>query len=245
LLEKKLFSEGEIIVTDIDAEKLKALKLRGIFTTSDNELLFKTAQIIILAVKPQVAKTLLPTLREAADGSHIVSIMAGLTKKKIKELLGDVKVTRIMPNTPCMVGEGMSAIDATEFNAEERQTVLAVFGSLGKTVLLDEAYFDAVTAVSGSGPAYVYSFIDAMIKGGVKAGLSEEISKTLTLQTFMGAVKMVEKSPLPLETLIQNVCSKGGTTIQAVEHYKNNGLERIIREGMEKCEARSKELSHD
>lgn len=101
---------------------------------------------------------------------------------------------------------------------------------------LDEKHFDAVTAVSGSGPAYVYTFIKAMIDAGCDMGLNDKISEELTLQTFVGAVKMVENRTTDIETLIKNVCSPGGTTIEAVKSFKENNLEEIIKDGMRKCE---------
>lgn len=110
---------------------------------------------------------------------------------------------------------------------------------------LDEKHFDAVTAVSGSGPAYVYTFIKAMIDAGCDMGLSDKISEELTLQTFVGAVKMVENRTTDIETLIKNVCSPGGTTIEAVNSFKENNLEEIIKDGIRKCEKRSKELSEN
>ncbi|NLZ25869.1 MAG: pyrroline-5-carboxylate reductase, partial [Clostridiales bacterium] len=119
----------------------------------------------------------------------------------------------------------------------------SLFSSFGKTVVLEEKYFDAVTAVSGSGPAYVYMFIKSMVDAGAALGLDRETAKYLTVQTFAGAAKMVEDSPFDIETLINNVCSKGGTTIQAVESFRDDGLEEIIKKGMEKCYNRSKELS--
>lgn len=168
--------------------------------------------------------------------------MAGVSTSAIKAMLGNVSVTRIMPNTPCLVGEGMCAVDATDFDEEGKKLVFSIFNSLGKVIELPERLFHAVTAVSGSGPAYVYMFIDGMIKGGIDAGLDAETAKLLTLQTFRGAAAMAEASD-DIDTLIKNVCSPGGTTIEAVNHYKDTKLEEIIAEGMEKCKNRSEELS--
>lgn len=243
ILKGGVLSPKDIIVSDNSVEKRAELNNFGLTTTDDNTLLFSSAKFLMFAVKPQVAGVILAELKASLKATNIITIMAGISKAKIKAMLGDVAVTRIMPNTPAMVMEGMSAIDASEFNANDKKFVFDIFNTLGKTVALEEKYFDAVTSVSGSGPAYVYMFINAMIKGGIEGGLTEADSKLLTLQTFKGAVKMVETSALPIETLVDNVCSKDGTTIQAVDSFRTNNLEEIIKTGIKKCKNRSEELS--
>ncbi|MEG2454002.1 MAG: pyrroline-5-carboxylate reductase, partial [Clostridia bacterium] len=225
ILRSNIFCADDIIVSDIDAKKLEIIANLGVSTTNDNKLLLKEADYVVLAIKPQVAGLVLPSLKNDVCDNLFISIMAGLNKTKLKNMLGDVKLTRVMPNTPCMVSEGMSAVDCLDFNEVSKNVVLNIFKSIGDVIELDESFFDAVTAVSGSGPAYVYMFIESMIKGGVLSGLDYETSKRLALQTFIGAVKMVRESDLPIEQLISNVCSKGGTTIQAVEYYNDNSLE--------------------
>lgn len=242
ILAKGVFEPQDILVSDVNEDKLIELEKKDISTTTNNKLLLNLCDFIILAIKPQVANKILSDLHDDADGKKIISIMAGITKKSLYAMLGNVKVTRIMPNTPCLVGEGMCAVDASDFVDLDKQLVLNIFGSLGEVIELPEDKFDAVTSVSGSGPAYVYMFIEGMIKGGVKAGLTEEVAKTLTLQTFRGAVTMTENAS-DIGQLIKNVCSPGGTTIEAVNHYNDSDLEKIIVEGMEKCAKRSKELS--
>lgn len=245
IINANIFPANQILISDIDEEKLYAFKNKGINTTSDNEFLLKNCDYVLFAVKPQVAKELLPKLKNAVNGNNFISIMAGLSIKTIKGFLGDIKIARIMPNTPCLVGAGMCAIDTGNFDENNVSVLSKIFYSLGEVVFLKEDKFNAVTAVSGSGPAYVYKFIKAVIDGGVECGLDYETSKKLTLQTFGGAKKMVEISDLPIEKLIENVCSKGGTTIQAVEYYNQANLETIIKCGMEKCRTRSEELSNE
>lgn len=245
IISGSVVNAADITISDIDADKLNKFKNDGINTTLDNEALFKSSDYIILAVKPQIAKKVLASLKVAAQGKKIISIMAGITKSMIKEMLGnDIKVARIMPNTPCLLGMGMCAVDASDFDNSGKILVMDIFGSLGKVIDLPEKFFHAVTAVSGSGPAYVYMFIDAMIKGGIKAGLSEATAKTLALQTFRGSTAMVEECS-DIGQLIKNVCSPGGTTIQAVNYYNENSLEDTIMEGIDLCEKRSRELSEN
>ena len=133
----------------------------------------------------------------------------------------------VMPNTPALVGEGMSVIAFEE--GARSQFVADIFASIGKVAELDESKFDAVTSLSGSGPAYVYMFIEALIDGGVEGGLDPETAKLLAIQTVRGSAKMVAVSSRPVGELIDAVCSKGGTTIQAVDSFREDGLEDIVR----------------
>lgn len=243
ILSKNIISPEKIIISDINSDNFYEFEQIGVKCTTDNSLVVKNAKYIILAIKPQVAMEILPSLKEFIHENLFISIMAGIKKDKIKEILGNVSISRIMPNTPCMVGKGMSAIDASDFDKKSKSLVFEIFNSLGKTIELDETYFDSVTSVSGSGPAYVYMFINSMIKGGINNGLSYEESKILVLQTFKGAISMVESSNDSIETLINNVCSRGGTTIEAVNYFRNQNLEDLIIEGMNKCKKRSEELS--
>ncbi|MDE5654764.1 MAG: hypothetical protein K2I46_04065 [Clostridia bacterium] len=119
----------------------------------------------------------------------------------------------------------------------------SIFKTISKVVRVEEKYFDAVTSISGSGPAYVYYFIKAMIDGGIKGGLSFEQSKELTISTMIGASKMVANSSEDLDVLIQKVCSKGGTTIQAIDTFREKSVDKSIIEGIDKCRKRSEELS--
>lgn len=237
-----LLTPSDIVISDIDVEKLIYWKNKGVNTVSDNELLLKNAEFIILAVKPQVARSILGGYKSKASGRKFISIMAGIDKRELCTMLGGASVARVMPNTPCLVGEGMCAVDAEGFSSEDKLFILDIFGSLGKVIELPETLFHAVTAVSGSGPAYVYMFIGAMIKGGVNAGLDEKTARLLTLQTFYGAAKMSETFG-STDELIKKVCSPNGTTIEAVNYFKEADLEKTIAIGMEKCEKRSKELS--
>lgn len=244
IIKSKIFPINQILVSDIDEDKLVFFKEKGAQTTLNNEYLLQNSKFVVFSIKPQVASVILPLLKPYTNKNNFISIMAGISISTLKTFLGDdIFVARIMPNTPCFVGEGMCAVDVGNFDTQNTEILKQIFSSLGKVALISEDKFDAVTAVSGSGPAYVYKFINAMIDGGVELGLDYDTSKKLTLQTFCGAQKMVETSDFPIERLVSNVCSKGGTTIQAVNYYNEIELENIIKQGMMKCYARSKELS--
>ncbi len=232
-----LLQADQIIMTDLARGNFE-----GIEITDDNSRVFKECKYIIFAIKPQVFDAIADTL-SGIQAEAIISIMAGKSVQKIKSATGVNHVVRVMPNFPCMIGKGMAAIAINDCPRQVNDFVLAVFNSVGKAVFLQESLFDAVTSISGSGPAYVYYFIQAMTKAGVEGGLSFEDSLELTLQTFEGAVKMVEQSTIPIDTMIDNVCSKGGTTIEAIKTFDSQGVEQAIKDGIRACKNRSEELS--
>ena len=239
IVRSSILQPDDIIMSDPNVTE----KVAGIYVINDNNVIFNDCEYVLLAIKPQVFNEIAPSLKNARV-KNVISIMAGVKMAKIKAVLPNANVIRIMPNLPASVGSGMAGIakdnDAT---MEANEFTEAIFKSVGDAIFVNEADLDAVTAISGSGPAYVYYFIQSMIKGGVKNGLSEEQSKRLTLQTFQGAIDMVRKSDDPLDIMIDRVCSKGGTTIQAIDTFKNNKLDDIIIEGIDKCKQRSEELS--
>ncbi|MEG1535743.1 MAG: pyrroline-5-carboxylate reductase [Clostridia bacterium] len=238
ILANNLLDKNEIIMSATTAREIQ-----GIHVVTDNNFVMENCQYVIVAIKPQVFASIAQTLTKI-NSACIVSIMAGVTCAKIKKLLNfDGEIVRIMPNTPSMVGCGMTVIADKECQANDKKFVYDIFASLGKVAYIAEEKFDAVTSISGSGPAYVYYFINSMIKGGVDGGLSQDESKLLTLQTFAGAIKMIEKSSDKIEELIQKVCSKGGTTIQAIDFFKESNLENTIETAIKKCRERSEEIS--
>ncbi len=240
ILNCNIIAPSQIIISDLDDNKLSYFASLGLATTKDNTFLSSNAENILFAVKPQIAPIVFEDIKSSIDADLVISIMAGISIAKLKNALGERKYARIMPNTPALVGEGMAAI---AFSGDfKSQFVIDIFSSIGKVVELDESLFDAVTSLSGSGPAYVYMFIDALIKGGIEGGLDEETAKRLAIQTIRGAAKMIEQSDKPIDELVDAVCSKGGTTIQAVDTYREEKLEEIVIKGMTKCRNRSKEL---
>lgn len=173
--------------------------------------------------------------------------MAGVKKNTIKNALGVgvIKVARCMPNLPCTIGSGAIGIDMTDFNSSTDDTdfISNIFNSLGKILSVDESKMDAVTGISGSGPAYAFLFIDALIDAGVKQGLTKKEAKLLAAQTVLGAAEMVQREEQTLSELIMQVCSKGGTTIEAVKVFEEKNFSNIVSEAVEACVKRSQELS--
>ncbi len=238
---KGLIAPSEIAVSDTDCAKLAHFKELGADTFCDNAEVAANSRYLLLAVKPQMAQTVFEQIADHILSDCVISIMAGVKICRLREALGDRRYARVMPNTPAMVGEGMAAVAFSE--GYDSAFVTDVFGALGKAVTISEDLFDAVTSLSGSGPAYVYMFIKGLIEGGMQGGLDYAAAKTLAVQTVRGAAKMIENSTSDIDSLIDAVCSKGGTTIQAVNFYKENKLTDVIVGGMEKCRIRSEELS--
>lgn len=243
ILTNGILAPDEIIVSDLSEEKLDQARALGMYATQDNLYLASHVDYLLFAVKPQSFPDI-AALIKGKISAKVISIMAGITIATLKDSLQAKKICRVMPNTPCMIGSGMSALCFDGYQTSEKSFPLAVFSGLGEIIELDERKFDAVTSVSGSGPAYVYMFAEGMIRGGINGGLSYEEAKKLTLATLIGGARMISLSEKPIPELIDAVCSKGGTTIQAVTHYRMSGLEDIIAEGVDRCRARSVEMSN-
>ncbi|MBD5100100.1 MAG: pyrroline-5-carboxylate reductase [Clostridiales bacterium] len=238
LLSSKFLSEKDMFISTPSIKE----KYQGIETTNDNVEVMTSCEYLVLAIKPQIFRSISSEFRNNTS-KCIISIMAGVSCENIAKECNCKQVVRIMPNTPCSIGEGVSAITSRQVSEESIKFVDNIFKTISKTVFIEEKYFDAVTSVSGSGPAYVYYFIKAMIDGGMNGGLTYEQSKNLAISTMIGASKMVENSSDDLDTLIQKVCSKGGTTIQAIDTFKENSVAENIIKGIDNCRKRSEELS--
>ena len=235
ILKAGMVSPGRIAVSDPDPEKLAIMRQNQVTAVSDNRLLATESEYLMFAVKPQVAPAVFEEIKDCIDAGTVISIMAGVRIETLAAALGSRNYARIMPNTPALVGEGVSAVPFSEGYSSRFVGGYCV-------IEIDEKHFAAVTSLSGSGPAYVYMFIDALIKGGVKGGLPEDVAKRLAVGTVRGSAKMVGVDPRKTCELVDAVCSKGGTTIRAVESFREDGLEDTVIRGMDKCRARAKEL---
>lgn len=236
-----------ILVADVSQKALDNLEYLDVNTTTDCREVAENCEYILLAVKPQN----FPEVAESLHGfpvEKVISIMAGVKKEKIRDaLFGDhLKIARAMPNLPCSVGEGMTALDISEFlsSPDDCEFISALFNNIGNLLLTKEEKLNAVTGISGSGPAYVYMFIDGLIKAGMKHGLTEDEAKTLAVSTVSGGAEMVVYSKdKSLSDLISAVCSKGGTTIEAVNSFKKDDMEGMIERAVSACVKRAEELS--
>ena len=213
-------------------------------TRCSNEEIFEQSDFVVLAVKPQHAASALEAIDAAASEPLVISIMAGVTIARIQEMTGAKRVVRVMPNTPCLVGEGASGITAGD-NVDDKDLkhVSELLQSVGKVVEVAEEHIDAVTGVSGSGPAYVFRFIESLIEGGVAEGLSSEVAKTLAVQTVLGAAKLVIETGEDPAVLRARVTSPGGTTLAALNSLEADGFDRAIVSAVSAAVVRSKELA--
>ena len=242
-IEKKVLSAEHICVYDIDPNKTAELKERlHVLTTDSIDSLCKESDIILVAVKPNVMTDVLNTLK--VHDKPVVSIAAGWSADKIKNIIGpERKVLRLMPNTPLMVGEGMSVFEMpSSFDEKEMMFIENMFLSLGEVEKAPLKLMDAVTAVSGSGPAYVYMFVEALADAGVLCGLSRDMAIKLAAQTVLGSAKMVLDSGVHPGALKDAVCSPGGTTIEAVKSLEMNGFRGAVIEAVEACTRKSQSL---
>ena len=236
----------EIILADFFKEKAQNLANELNLKTGTNEEVVASSSLVFMAVKPQMYQEVLLSLKDVLKEKKpvIITIAAGIKMEKITEILGfNLPVIRIMPNTPVQVGKGLIMYDFNEFVDEKTVNEfvkdMAFAGIMDK---IDETLIDAGTAVSGCGPAYMFMFIDALAKGGVKCGLSEEQAILYAAATMEGAAKLLLESKLPPEILKQNVCSPGGSTIKGVEALEQNGLYSACEDAVIKAYKRNIEL---
>lgn len=246
ILDNSIMNAENIIVSDLDREGLEWIKSKyGVNTTVDNKITVQQADVLFLCVKPQFLYSVIEEIRDFLnENSVVVSIAAGQSIEAITEAFGrKIKLVRIMPNTPALVGEGMSAIAFNEnISAAEKQIILDVFDSFGRGEIVNEGLMDAVTAVSGSSPAYVFMLIEAMADAAVIGGMPRQQAYTFAAQAVMGSAKMVLESRRHPGELKDMVCSPAGTTIDAVAILEKNGFRSAIIEAMTGCMNKSKEL---
>ena len=233
---------SSIVLRDKRAERIDDLV--GKFNVNSGH--FREVDAAILAVKPQDFETCIAELKNDFEDSFLlVSLLAGVKKSQIEDKVGDnVRVIRIMPNTPILLGEGMSVITkGVRATDSDLSWVVNLLSKSGKTLVAEENLMDAVTATSGSGPAYFFGFVEAMIKASIRLGLSEQDSKLLVNQTLIGAAKMIEESGKDAGTLRKEVTSPNGTTAAALASFESSGWEETVYEAMKAAKDRSEELS--
>ena len=234
---------SEITIKEKRAERES--ELVGKYGVKNGSL--ETAQAVLLAVKPQdLEKTLSEIKAELKDGALLVSLLAGIKSLRIEGLAGErIRVVRVMPNTPLLLGVGMSVISGGKTaTTSDVEWVKNLLSKSGETLVVDEELMDAVTATSGSGPAYFFGFVEAMIDGAKRLGLSEADARVLVNQTLLGAARMVSESGKDAKTLRENVTSPNGTTAAALAVFDSNKWHEIVYEAMQAAKNRSQELSN-
>ncbi|MFZ5631581.1 MAG: pyrroline-5-carboxylate reductase [Bacillota bacterium] len=238
---------GDLYVSDVNKERLEQLKSSlNINILYDNKELVRLVDIIVLAVKPGVV---LPVLREVADlikpGQTLISIAAGVSTGALEYAAGkDVAVVRVMPNTPALVGEGASAVCAgTKAGRADVEKALGIFNAVGRAVEVPESLMDAVTGLSGSGPAYMFVILEALADAGVRMGLPRDTALLLAAQTMLGAARMLLESGRHPGQLKDMVTTPGGTTIEGLFSLEGDAIRGSLIRAVEAATLKSREIS--
>ena len=250
---EKGYDATAITTCDPNADTLDALQQSlGINVNTDNNQACQSCDVIVMAVKPQVLKavanSLQETLAQRTEQPLIISVAAGINSSQIQQWFGQpLAVVRCMPNTPALVQQGASGLYANSQTSDAQKDIAEeLMGSVGiSTWLAEEALIDSVTAVSGSGPAYYFLFMEAMIDAGVKQGLSKEEATKLTLQTALGAATLAQSSDVSVDELRRRVTSPAGTTEQAINYFEQANLREIVDGAMMACSDRSREMEKE
>ena len=240
-------STTSILLADHFAEKAEALAAQLGCDSADNIAVVKNCRYVFLGVKPQMMADMLQGIRDALccrDDVILVTMAAGLSIDAIRAFAGgDYKVIRIMPNTPVEVGEGEILYTAAgNVSQAELDEFLRAMSHAGRLTAIPESLMDAGCSLSGCGPAFVFKFIRALAQGGMNAGIGEDTAIALAAQTVVGAAKLLSASPLDPETLIKNVCSPGGSTIEGVRSLDAADFERIVADAVAASYRRNLEL---
>lgn len=247
-VERGIVEAGKIIVSDPVASRRSMFADLQVAATESNAAVIAESRQIVLAIKPQMFPGVANLAEELkatdSDKQIIISIMAGVTVAKIEAAIGrPARVVRVMPNTPLLVGLGMSAIAiGPHAKAGDELLAMQLFSAAGEAIRVEERDLDAVTAVSGSGPAYVFYLAEAMIEAAKSLGLSDEHAALLTKQTILGAAKLMKDSTDPPQELRRKVTSPGGTTQAAVEHMESRGLKPHVVNAIKLAAERSRDL---
>ncbi len=246
LLSKKVLSPQQIVGYDVNQARLKFIsKKYGIRRASTPSEVVKKSNVLLLAVKPQQFSELLTTLKPLLTKQHVVlSIAAGIDTAIIQKKIGKQKIIRLMPNTPALVSEGATVFFANRYCTKtDKQMTKKLFGAVGLVLeVKQENRLDAVTSLSGSGPAFTFKFIEALTSGGVKNGLSAEMALQLAIQTVKGAAILIQQTGETPKNLIAKVTSKGGTTESGLKVLHEKKFENIIKSCLQAATRRSKQL---
>ena len=243
-------SPSQLRASDPSEAALSRLEAMGLSRLSSApDKLFEDADLVVAAVKPQVIPAALTAIKDQLGPRNaLLSIAAGIPISSLQSQLGeDVAIIRCMPNTPAMIGLGASALYAADsVSAAHRELAEKVTKAAGNTVWVSrEELLDAVTSVSGSGPAYFFALIEAIACTGVELGLEEEVAMALTVQTALGAASLAAQATEPVATLRENVTSPGGTTEQALQSLQANDFDAVVAEAVRQCAARAKALGEE
>lgn len=246
ILDQRMIEARDVCVTDISEERLRHLASRyGVETSSDNAAAVRRADVVVFSVKPQVFPSVWPDIKDVlAPDALVISIMAGIPSKKIA---GEkpIRVVRVMPNTPALVGEGAAGVAAGEFAARaDLEVAEQIMSAVGTAVIVEESDIDAVTALSGSGPAYVFYLLEGMLEAADRMGLDREVARKLALATVSGAARLMQETGEDADCLRAKVTSRGGTTEAAIKTLETHAVKETIVAALLAAQSRSRELAN-
>lgn len=246
LLRAKVISAQQIGLFDSDSKRRECLKdTYGLNIYQSNKELISNSDVVILAVKPQVMASVLSEIQpQMRPEITVISIAAGIPLEFLEGRLPErTRVVRVMPNTPALIGEGVAAVVRGKYaTSSDQEITQAIFLAVGKTVVVEEKDMDAVTGLSGSGPAYIFAIMEGLIDGGVRMGLSREVARALVLQTVAGSAKMAIETGEHISGLKEMVTSPGGTTIAGLHVMARAGVHGILMDVVQAATERSLEL---
>ena len=246
VLDKKIISPENIVVSDVSQARLEHLKKSyHVRVMADNSQAVAEGELVILAIKPQNLAQIMAELKDGLkSGQLVLSIVAGARIDGLRLGLGHNRIVRVMPNTPAQIGAGISVWTATgDVTQEQKSEVGRILGAMGKEIFVaDEGYLDMATAISGSGPAYVFLFAEALVSAALEIGLPEKIAVELVLETIVGSGQFARKSDKSLALLRQVVTSPGGTTAEALSCFEKGKFTDIIIKAVKAAYIRAREL---
>ena len=246
LIQSGAYNRDQLHASDNNEDALKSMSDKfDLVCFSSNSELVRKSSVVVLSVKPQNMREVLAGVKDEIRDDHLlISIAAGIPLKMIRAIIGpDTPLIRVMPNTPALVQKGVSALAGDNRATSEHMAIAKeIFGAVGDTVEVEEAMMDAVTALSGSGPGYVFRLMECMVDAGVAVGLKSDTSLRLVIQTFLGAAHLAKESEHPLSRLREMVTSPGGTTAAGLAVFDKMGLEDMIRKAVGSACERSVEL---
>jgi len=246
LLDKGLSSPQDISVGDISQPRRQHLQQKyGVTVVADNRQALKNATVIILAIKPQNLAQVMAELKGQLKPTQLaLSIIAGAKLKTLCQGLKHNRVVRAMPNTPAQIGEGLTIWTATqEVTARQRKWAASILGAMGKEICVeDEKYIDMATAVSGSGPAYFFLFVEALVEAAINIGFSREMARVLVLETMLGAGHLIQKSGQEPSELRRMVTSPGGTTAEALLEFEKGKFSDLVKKAISAAYRRARIL---
>ncbi len=244
IMGSNIYPPEEIIIFDLNQEVCNHYASKGIVIAKNIDTLLATSKMVILAVKPQVFPTLKEEVIKDKYSAIIISIMAGISVATIKEMFGDVKCVRVMPNTPALINKAVSAIAKDDMTKEkEFAEVKKIFLSIGQVIEINDQQMNEIIPLNGSIPAYLYYFVEGFLENAIKNGIDKDTAKLLVVNSLISSCEMILNSNRSLDDLINDVCSKGGTTLAGLQVLKENKLLELIDQTCDACIKRAYELA--